>query len=172
MGGLGAHAVQLLRLVGAAPIIAVDPIGAARERALALGADLALDAAAPDLRDRVLSATGGRGLDLAFDMAGVAAVREQAVSCLAAGGRLVLVGLTPAPLTIAQSIPFSYFGQQILGHYGSAPEHVIQLVELARHHRLDLGGSISGTLPLAEAAVAVERLERKEGNPVRLVLTP
>ncbi len=34
VGGLGAHGVQLLRLVGAAPIIAVDPLPAARERAL------------------------------------------------------------------------------------------------------------------------------------------
>ncbi|GIH99835.1 zinc-binding dehydrogenase [Planobispora takensis] len=172
VGGLGAHAVQLLRLVGAAPIIAVDPIEAARERARDFGADLALDPAAPDLRDRLLAATGGRGLDLALDMAGVPAVREQAVSCLAPGGRLVLVGLTPAPLTLTHSIPFSYFGQQILGHYGSGPGHVDQLVDLTRHRRLDLTRSISGTVPLADAAAAVGRLERKEGNPVRLILTP
>src|SRR5690242_1465873 len=33
VGGLGAHGVQLLRMVGAAPIVAVDPLPAARERA-------------------------------------------------------------------------------------------------------------------------------------------
>lgn len=95
-GGLGAHAVQLLRLVGAAPIIAVDPLAAARERALEFGADAAFDASAPDLVQQVFAATGGRGLDVAFDMAGVAAVREQAVKCLGFGGKLVLAGLTPA----------------------------------------------------------------------------
>ncbi|MET9943156.1 alcohol dehydrogenase catalytic domain-containing protein, partial [Streptomyces halstedii] len=42
-GGLGAHAVQLLRAVGAYPVIAVDPVPAARDRALHFGADLALD---------------------------------------------------------------------------------------------------------------------------------
>ncbi|GAA3447465.1 zinc-binding dehydrogenase [Planomonospora venezuelensis] len=172
VGGLGTHAVQLLRLVGAVPIIAIDPIEAARERASALGADAVLDSAAPDLRERIRELTAGRGLDLALDMAGAPAVREQAVSCLAPGGRLVLVGLTPDPLTITQSIPLSYFAQQILGHYGSTPEHVVELVELVRHGRLDLGGSISGTLPLTEAAAAVERLARKEGDPVRLILTP
>ncbi|MEU2878486.1 alcohol dehydrogenase catalytic domain-containing protein, partial [Streptomyces sp. NPDC007070] len=44
-GGLGVHAVQLLRTVGACPIVAVDPNPVARERALAAGADLALDPA-------------------------------------------------------------------------------------------------------------------------------
>lgn len=43
MGGLGAHGIRLARMVGAAPVIAVDPLPTARERALAFGADLALD---------------------------------------------------------------------------------------------------------------------------------
>ena len=105
VGGLGAHAVQLLRMVGAAPIIAVDPLEAARERALEFGADLAFDPRRPGFGEASWYAvTGGVGLDVAYDMAGVGAVREQAVRCLAAGGRLVLVGLTPEPLTVPNSI--------------------------------------------------------------------
>ncbi|MEU5051095.1 zinc-binding dehydrogenase [Streptomyces sp. NPDC021096] len=172
VGGLGAHAVQLLRLAGAAPVIALDPLPAARERALEFGADLALDPAAPDARERILAATGGLGLDLALDMAGVAAVRDQAVRCLGRGGRLVLVGLGPGPLTLADSIAFSYREQRVLGHYGSEPSHVEELVSLARLHRLDLSRSISATLPLAEAAAGVERLRKKEGDPIRIVLIP
>ncbi|MEV4441614.1 zinc-binding dehydrogenase [Streptomyces sp. NPDC049577] len=172
VGGLGAHAVQLLRLTGAAPVIAVDPLEAARRRALDLGADLALDPHAPDFRDRLREATGGRGLDLALDLAGVPAVREQAARCLAPGGRLVLVGLHPGPLTVPDSIAFSYREQSVLGHYGSTPAHVEELVALARLHRLDLGRSISDTLPLTEAAAGIDRLRKKDGAPVRLILTP
>ena len=172
IGGLGAHGVQLLRLAGAAPIIAVDPVPAARERALQFGADVALDPAADDLVDQVRAATGGTGLAFAFDFAGVAAVREQAVRSLGVGGALVLVGLTKQPLTLRDGTAFSYFGQQVLGHYGSRPEHVLELVQLVRHHRIDFARSVSDTLPLSEAAAAVERLERKEGNPIRLVLQP
>lgn len=171
IGGLGAHAVQLLRLAGAAPIVAVDPVEAARERALAFGADLALDPA-EDVAARVRELTGGAGLAYAFDFAGVAPVREQAVRCLERDGGLVLVGLTDQPLTIRNGTQFSYFGQRILGHYGSEPQHVEQLVGLVRHGRLDLSRSISGTLPLAEAARGVAQLERKEGNPIRLVIQP
>ncbi|MCW2779011.1 MAG: alcohol dehydrogenase, partial [Frankiales bacterium] len=49
IGGLGVHAVQTARLVGAAPIIAIDPSASARERALRLGADHALDPTAVDV---------------------------------------------------------------------------------------------------------------------------
>ncbi|WP_059008602.1 zinc-binding dehydrogenase [Streptomyces specialis] len=171
-GGLGAHGVRCARLAGAAPVIAVDPLPGARERALAFGADVALDPAAPDFADELRRATDGAGLDVAFDFAGVPAVREQAARALATGGVLVLVGLTPQPLSLANGTLFSYRGNQLRGHYGSDPEHVEQLVRLASAGRLDLGPSISGHLPLSEAAEAVERLEHKTGDPVRLVLVP
>ncbi|MFD5984486.1 zinc-binding dehydrogenase [Streptomyces cyaneofuscatus] len=171
-GGLGAHAVQLLRAVGAYPVIAVDPAPAARDRALHFGADLALDSGDPLLREQVLGATGGAGLEAAFDFAGAPAVREQALSVLAPKGRLVLVGLSDQPLTVAHSTRFSFLQHRILGHYGSEEHHVAQLVRLAEGGRLDFSRSITGVLPLEEAATAVRRMETKEGDPVRLILRP
>jgi D-arabinose 1-dehydrogenase-like Zn-dependent alcohol dehydrogenase len=171
VGGLGAHAVQLLRMIGAAPIIAVDPLPAARERALEFGADHALDPAEANLRSTVMTATGG-GLAAAFDFAGVAAVREQAVTCLAPGGRLTLVGLTNKPITITNGTAFSYFQQQLRGHYGSEPDHVTELVKLQAAHRIEFSRSVSAVLPLTDAPKAVEALESKHGNPIRIVLRP
>ena len=43
LGGVGTHVVQLARLVGAAPIVAVDINPEVLERALELGADHAFD---------------------------------------------------------------------------------------------------------------------------------
>ncbi|MEV8456933.1 zinc-binding dehydrogenase [Streptomyces sp. NPDC052095] len=172
-GGLGVHAIQLLRAVGACPVVAIDPNPTARERALAQGADLALDPGDPALRERVGEVTGGAGFAAAFDFAGVPAVREQALSVLAPKGRLVLVGLTDQPLTVADGTRFSYLQQRILGHYGSdMPVALPQLLTLLQGGRLDFSGSISGEFPLAEAAEAVERLENKTGDPIRLILRP
>jgi D-arabinose 1-dehydrogenase-like Zn-dependent alcohol dehydrogenase len=171
-GGLGAHAIQLLRLVGTAPIIAVDPLPAARDRAAAFGADVVLDPGDEHLGQKVRAATAGLGLSRAFDFAGVPAVREQAISCLGYQGKLVLVGLTDQPITVADGTRFSYMQQQILGHYGSLPQHVIQLVALTHLGRLDLSRSVSEVLPLADATKAVEHLESKHGNPIRIVLVP
>jgi D-arabinose 1-dehydrogenase-like Zn-dependent alcohol dehydrogenase len=172
VGGLGAHAVQLLRLVGAAPIVAVDPLPEARQRALEFGADVALDPADAGFAEAMKAATRGRGLTAAFDFAGVAAVREQASQCLGAGGRLVLVGLTDQPLHVTNGTQFSYRKQQILGHYGSVPGDVTDLVALFELGRVEFSRSVSRILPLSEALDAVRQLESKEGAPIRLVLAP
>ncbi|GHB32609.1 alcohol dehydrogenase [Streptomyces viridiviolaceus] len=171
-GGLGVHAVRIARMVGAAPIIVVDPLPTARERALAFGADIALDPASPDFAQAVGLATGGRGIQVAFDFAGVPAVRAQAISVLGPEGVLVLAGLTPEPITVDDSLGFCFQLNQIRGHYGSGPEHVEELVRLVSAGRIDLAPSVSARVPLAEAADAVSRLENKTGDPIRLVLTP
>ncbi|MDX6740378.1 zinc-binding dehydrogenase [Actinocorallia sp. A-T 12471] len=172
VGGLGAHAVQLLRMMGAHPIVAADPLPAARERAIEFGADLALDPADWKFSAKVREATGGRGLDVGFDFAGVAPVREQAAKVLAEEGRLVLVGLTDQPLTLTDGTRFSYLRQQVRGHYGSEADDVTKLVALVEGGRLDFARSVSGAYPLRDAAQAVRALEHKEGDPIRLVLLP
>ncbi|MPY55934.1 zinc-binding dehydrogenase [Streptomyces spongiae] len=172
VGGLGAHAVQLLRAVGAFPIIAVDPTPGARRRALDLGADLALDSADPAFREQVLAVTKGRALNAAFDFAGVSAVHEQALTVLAPEGRLILVGLSGRPLVVHDSTMFSYLKHEIRGHFGTELDAVPKLVDLAAGGRLDFSRSITDVLPLEKAGVAVERLQTKEGDPLRLILKP
>jgi D-arabinose 1-dehydrogenase-like Zn-dependent alcohol dehydrogenase len=172
IGGLGAHAVQLARIMGAAPILAFDLLPEARERALALGADAAFDPRREDLRAEVRRLTGGAGLDVAIDLAGVTAVRAQAQSVLAPYGRLVLVGITPDPMTIHHGVGFCATLQQVRGHYGSRMEHLFQLIKLTRYKRLELSRSISAVLPLSEAPAGVEKLATKQGNPIRIILKP
>ncbi len=172
VGGLGAHAVQLCRAFGAAPIVAIDLLPAARERALKLGADAVLDPRQPDFREQINALTLGRGLDVAIDLAGVAQVREQARSVLAPMGRLVLVGLSGAPLTLGPDVPFCYALQQVCGHYGSHPQHLHHLVTLTHFGRVDFSTSVSDILPLRDAPLGVERLISKQDNPIRLVLRP
>lgn len=73
---------------------------------------------------------------------------------------------------ITDGTAFSYLQQQVLGHYGSDPAHLEELVNLTRRHRVDFSRSISEVIPLADAQVAVDQLEHKRGNPVRLILRP
>lgn len=91
------HAVQTARLVGAALIIAVDPIDAACQRALELGADHGLNPRQVDVRAEVMRLTRDEGLDLAVDLAGVNSALDQAVSCLGRYGRAVIIGMCLEP---------------------------------------------------------------------------
>jgi threonine dehydrogenase-like Zn-dependent dehydrogenase len=117
-------------------------------------------------------ATRGSGLDVAFDFAGYAPARTQALDSLGFDGRLLLVGISGGPISVQNDSSYQYMRKQILGHYGSGEQHIRQLVRLVELGRLDFTRSVTATYPLAAAAEAVERLESKEGNPIRLVLVP
>ena len=164
IGGLGIHAVQLLKIIGAF-VIAIDPREDARANALERGADFAF---APD--DAELKKH--RGVTAAFDFAGVSPVRKQALSMLGEQGRLVIVGIANEPIVIPNDMAFTYMRTQIMGHYGSEAHHVTELIELAASGRLDLSHSISEILPLESARDALDKLANKVGNPIRIVLKP
>ena len=172
IGGLGVHAVQIARMVGAAPIIAFDPSAAARARALEFGADHALDPAADGLAQEVWRLTGDRGLDVAVDLFGANRVLVQADSCLGRGGRLQIVGLSAESIELGPNAIFGVMSHSLLGHLGYAKEHLIQLVGLVAAGRLDVSRSISDVMPLEDVARGVERLASKEGDPIRLVVAP
>jgi D-arabinose 1-dehydrogenase-like Zn-dependent alcohol dehydrogenase len=172
IGGLGTHAVQIARLLGAGLVIAIDPLASARERALRLGADAAVDPTGDDALAEIRSLTGGLGLDVAVDLVGANRVMKQAVASLARGGRAVMVGLSLDPLELGPGILLGIQSQSILGHLGYQKRHLDDLVALLAGGRLDLSASISDVIPLSDVADGVRRLAEKEGDPVRIVVRP
>ena len=165
VGGLGIHAVQLLKMIGCSKVIAIDPREDARKNALARGAHFAFAPDDPELKKH-------RGLNAAFDFAGVTPVRKQALSLLGEQGRLVIVGIANEPIVIPNDMAFTYMRTQIMGHYGSEEHHVRELIEFAREGRLDLSHSVTEVMALEDAAQALDKLANKVGNPIRIVLKP
>ena len=165
VGGLGIHAVQLLKIVGCSKIIAIDPREDARANALARGADFAFAPDDPEIKQH-------RGLNAAFDFAGVSSVRKQALSLLGELGRLIIIGIANEPIVIPNDMAFTYMRTQIMGHYGSEAHHVRELIEFTRDGRLDLSHSVTEFLPLEQAGHALDTLANKIGNPIRIVLKP
>ncbi|HET9565504.1 MAG TPA: zinc-binding dehydrogenase, partial [Mycobacterium sp.] len=118
VGGVGTHIVQLARLVGAVPIIAVDIKPAVLDRALELGADHAFDSRDEHLRDKIGEITGRRHLDAAFDAVGLKATFEQALDNVRVGGRLVAVGMSDQAPSVGPTSMFGLTKKQVLGHLG------------------------------------------------------
>jgi D-arabinose 1-dehydrogenase-like Zn-dependent alcohol dehydrogenase len=172
VGGVGTHIVQLARLVGAVPVIAVDIKPAVLERALAVGADYAFDAADPDLKDKIAEITGGRRLDVAFDAVGLKSTFEQALDALTVGGRLVAVGMSAESPTIGPTSLFGLTQKQVLGHLGYENADIATLAALVSRGRLDLSRSVSEIVRLDDIAAGIGRLERAEGNPIRILVQP
>jgi len=172
VGGVGTHIVQLSRLVGAAPIIAVDIKPAVLDRALELGADYAFDARADDLQDKIREITGGRGLDVAFDVVGLKSPFGQALDSLTVGGRLVGVGMSADAPSIGPTSMFNLFRRQVLGHLGYQNADIATLANLVSLGRLNLSRSISDVVSLEDIAVGIEKLEKADGDPIRILVQP
>jgi 2-desacetyl-2-hydroxyethyl bacteriochlorophyllide A dehydrogenase len=172
VGGLGLHAVELARFMGAARVIAVDLRRAQLDRALAYGADTIVDASSEDPVAAVLAATSGRGVDVAAEFVGLQRTISQAVDVLATGGRAVVVGLGPDPIMGPPPTVFVRKEASIIASYASSRTTVERLVALTASGVLDLARSITHTFPLDQADEALRILHSKDGDPLRVVVRP
>lgn len=89
-GGTGSAAIQLGKAMGARVITTAggaEKVAFCRE----LGADVVIDYRSQDIAEGVREATGGRGVDVAYDTVGGAAF-QAASSVMALEGRLLLIG--------------------------------------------------------------------------------
>jgi 2-desacetyl-2-hydroxyethyl bacteriochlorophyllide A dehydrogenase len=170
-GGLGLHAVQIAKLTGASPVIAVDTRAVQLERARQGGADVVVDASADSVVDAVLAATAGVGVDVAAEFIGTQATIGQAVECLRIGGRAVIVGLGADPITVPPPTVFVRKQLQLLGSYWGTLATLQRVLQLVATKRLDLSHSITHTFALDDAEAALRTLHEKIGDPQRVVVT-
>jgi L-iditol 2-dehydrogenase len=92
-GPIGLLIIQMAKLAGAANIIATDKLPHRVEAAKALGADHAFLAGDNSEVDEIRAATKGRGVDVAFEAAGVQETVDVSVAAVLNGGKVMLVGI-------------------------------------------------------------------------------
>ena len=170
LGGLGAHAVKLTRLMGAAPIIAVDISDPVLKRAAEFGADHTVNAKTQDPVVAIKELTGGRGVDVALECVGSGLIVRQAMEATAVGGRTVVVGLTPDQLELGEITPFVRSEVAVMGSSAFETKEIEQLMSLVASGRLDVSRSVSGTFSLSQVNEALERLDKNQGDILRLVV--
>ncbi|WP_372728279.1 NAD(P)-dependent alcohol dehydrogenase, partial [Nocardioides sp.] len=103
-GGLGHMAVQILKVMSSAAVIVVDPLKAARDLALSVGADVALEPG-EELVATIREHTRGRGADLVLDLVGSDSTLADAAGMTRSLGDLTIVGIAGGTL------PVSFFSQ-------------------------------------------------------------
>jgi threonine dehydrogenase-like Zn-dependent dehydrogenase len=169
---VGTHLVQLAKLAGGVPIIAVDINDAALERARRLGADHTFRSDDPDLGAKIVEATGGRMIDKAFDAVGIPQTARQCIEYLDTNGVAVTVGLSDKNIDAGPFLDFNLKRKQLKGHLGYRPEDIGMLAEMLSYGRLDLSESISQVVPLSKIEEGIEALETKKNNPIRILVKP
>ena len=95
-GPIGLIAVALAKVAGASVIVAADRIEHRLQRALKLGADVAVNVDQDSPVDAVMDLTGC-GAHVVIDGAGKKESINNALACLRPGGRMVVVGIPSEP---------------------------------------------------------------------------
>jgi acryloyl-coenzyme A reductase len=166
-GGVGLHAIQLARLMGAA-VMAVD-IGAAKlAAAREYGADTAVDPTVDDFAAAARDWTQGRGADAVLELTG-AATLETSIKSVGKGGRVVIVGFhTGSPFTV-QASEMVANEWEILGSRNVGKQELAEVVALVQAGRIR--PVVTGVHPLDDAE-AIHRRVQAQQIIGRVVLEP
>lgn len=99
-GPIGLAVVQSLHARGAGKIIVSEPAAKRRELAKLFGAHHVLDPTVEDIVAKVHDFCDGRGVNVAFDAAGVQTAVDQAILALRARGTLVNIAVWDKPVSV------------------------------------------------------------------------
>ncbi|HET9242490.1 MAG TPA: zinc-binding dehydrogenase [Gaiella sp.] len=171
LGGVGLAAVMAAVAVGAAPVIAVDPVPGKRALACELGATSAHDPV--DAPAAIREETRG-GVRYAFEAAGHPRVLEAAYAATERGGTTVSMGLPDPTLQLRlPALSLVAEARTLVGSYmgSSVPQRdVPRFVELWRSGRLPVERLHSATVALDEVNEAMDALAA--GEVVRQIVRP
>ncbi len=158
-GGVGLNAIQGARIAGASKIIAVDMLEDKLDAAMEFGATHGVLASNPKPWGAVRKITGGNMADAVFVTVGAISAYETAPRYLAAGGKMVMVGMPHSgdkasyePVIIAAT------GQAMIGtKMGDVvlKRDIPWMIDLYQQGRLKLDELVSGRYSLEQINEAI-----------------
>ena len=168
-GPIGLLVLQVARVAGATGIIATEKLPHRLEAARSLGATAVFQADEGREAAQVLAATGGRGVDVAFEATDENGAVEAAIAAVRPGGRVILIGIplddrTAFTASVARRKGLTIKLTRRMKH---TYPRAIRLVEqgLVNVHSL-----VSHRFPLADCERAFSIAERRDG--LKVIVEP
>ncbi|HVH72550.1 MAG TPA: L-threonine 3-dehydrogenase [Candidatus Dormibacteraeota bacterium] len=170
-GPIGLMSIAVAKACGSSTVFATETNEARRAMAKKMGADVVLNPKSEDAVKRILSETGGTGVDALLEMSGNPQAIQQGFKALRAGGRASLLGIPTenVPLDLVNDVIFK--GATVHGIYGRRMyETWVQMTALLKAGRLNLDPLFGQRAPLAKFEGAFAKLQ--EGLPGKILLYP
>ncbi|KZE89912.1 zinc-binding dehydrogenase [Microbacterium sp. TNHR37B] len=146
-GPIGLGLLLCLRARGVERVIVSEPSPSRRELAAALGAD-AVDPTSADLAAHVAEATGGAGVDVAFDASGVGqATYDTAFAALRPGGVNVVVAQFHGPVSVDLN-SYLMSEKNLVGSFAYTDEDFSEVIAEMAAGRIDPRPLISSRIGL------------------------
>lgn len=162
LGIVGQLVLQLARISGAYPLIAIDLLDERLALAKTSGATHVINAAREDVAQRVREITGGAGAEVVFHCAQAADILQVAMECAADRGAVVLTGSPPGTATIRLKEELLRKELRLTGTYesGMNESHVYWRWTRQRNRRTCLRLMASGQLQLGHLLTHVVPAEQ------------
>ena len=160
-GPIGNLHVQMMRLVGAAPIIAFDLSELRCQMAKDAGADAAISDPA-QLHETVLALTGGRGADFVIESVGASSLYADAFRLIRRGGHVAFFGITAPGATVAVDIVQTILREDSLkGSVAGMGEDMHDALTLLAHGRFKTAHFTGATYALSGIQSAFETVPQR-----------
>ena len=161
-GGVGLSTMMGAKVRGATRIIAADRLSRKVDKALELGlATHGVDSSASDVVGVALELTEGRGVDYAFDAAGVNGTLDQVVAATRPGGTCVVIGRALGVVEITLNTTALLRQRVLTGTYGGSihpRRHVPEFVDLHMQGRIDLSRILDTRYTIEQTPRALDDL--------------
>ncbi|PYT58718.1 MAG: L-threonine 3-dehydrogenase, partial [Acidobacteria bacterium] len=170
-GPIGLMSIAVAKACGSSRVFATETNEGRRAMAKKMGADVVINPAAEDAVERILSETGGTGVDALLEMSGNPTAIQQGFKALRAGGRASLLGIPTenVPLDLVNDVIFK--GATVQGIYGRRMyETWVQMTALLKAGRLNLEPLFGERAPLDKFENAFALLQR--GSAGKILLYP
>ena len=167
-GGVGSNIIQIAAAIGA-QVVAVDIADDKLEMAKKLGAQAAVNAKGVDRVDKEVRKLTGGGANVGFEAIGNPVTQEQTFASVRNGGRFVMVGYSPKPMTLNAG-RVMYREMEIVGSLGCRAVDYPRVLELARTGKIKIKELVSAQFPLEKINKALDYVRGGEG--IRSVVVP
>lgn len=151
-----------------ARVAVVDLLPSRLRHAEQLGAELLIDASKRDATGAVLDFTGGDGASVVVEATGSRAAMESTVALVAAGGRIVLVGLTTEAVTFP-GLDFTRKELTVLGSRNNAGRFG-DAVRFVSEHRDAVAGMITQRFTFQNVGAAFELAESNPAEVCKVII--
>jgi len=155
--GVASAALQICKAAGAT-VIGTASADSKLERATADGADFVVNYTNTDVNDAVMEFTGGRGVDLVFDVVGGEAFTKS-MFVMRPYGRLISIGAHAGEVVPFDIIEFFRRHISYISSHTQTRDELSHVMELIR--RGTLQPRINSTYPLSEAADAQREMSAR-----------
>jgi len=168
-GPIGLLIIQLARLSGASVVVASEILPHRMNAAKMFGAKQVFQPDPMVPESAILKATGGRGLDVTFEVAGAQGAVDDAFTSVMPGGKVILAGIPGEDRTS--------FSASVARRKGLTIKMVRRMkntypraIRLVSGGQVDVRSLVTHTFTLEQAVQAFETAERREG--LKVIINP